>query len=31
MSGYVGVPLIREALMTASGVFEEMKGERAPD
>ena len=28
MSGYVGVPLVREALLTASGVFEEMKRER---
>lgn len=27
MSGYVGVPLIREALLTASRVFEEVRNE----
>jgi 4-carboxymuconolactone decarboxylase len=27
MSGYVGVPLIREALLTASRVFEEVRSE----
>ncbi|WP_089938492.1 carboxymuconolactone decarboxylase family protein [Candidatus Entotheonella palauensis] len=29
MSGYVGVPLIREALLTASRVFKEMRNEEA--
>ncbi len=29
MSGYVGVPLIREALLTASRVFKEMREEAA--
>ena len=29
MSGYVGVPLIREALLVASKVFEEMRAEGA--
>ena len=29
MSGYVGVPLIREALLVASGVFDEMREEGA--
>ena len=29
MSGYVGVPLIREALLTASRVFREMRSETA--
>lgn len=29
MSGYVGVPLIREALLTASRVFEEVRNESA--
>ncbi len=29
MSGYVGVPLIREALLTASRVFEEVRSESA--
>ena len=29
MSGYVGVPLIREALLTASRVFEEVRNEGA--
>ena len=28
MSGYVGVPLIREALLTANKVFEEMREEQ---
>lgn len=28
MSGYVGVPLVREAMMTASKVFEEMRNEK---
>jgi hypothetical protein len=27
MSGYVGVPLIREALLTASRVFAEVRNE----
>jgi 4-carboxymuconolactone decarboxylase len=30
MSGYVGVPLIREALLTASRVFEDVRNEAAP-
>ena len=29
MSGYVGVPLIREALLTASRVFEEVRHDAA--
>ncbi len=29
MSGYVGVPLIREALLTASQVFEDVRNETA--
>ena len=29
MSGYVGVPLVREALLTASRVFEEVRSEAA--
>jgi 4-carboxymuconolactone decarboxylase len=28
LSGYVGVPLIREAMLTAKEVFTEMKKER---
>jgi len=29
MSGYVGVPLIREAMLTASKVFEQVRAEKA--
>jgi hypothetical protein len=29
MSGYVGVPIIREAMLMARRVFEEMRGEAA--
>ena len=29
MSGYVGLPLIREALLTATKVFAEVKGEKS--
>lgn len=29
MSGYVGVPIIREAMLTARRVFEEVRGEAA--
>ena len=28
LSGYVGVPLVREALLTAKGVFAELRAER---
>lgn len=30
MSGYIGAPLIREALVTASRVFKEIRAEAAP-
>ena len=29
MSGYVGVPLIREAMLPASKVFEQVRAEKA--